>query len=799
MKSYWKILMAVALASTILMILVASLAVNRSWAGPADGDAYEPDDTCEQARPISTTGAAQHHTFHQYTDTDWISFTAFARQTYWVRAIGRTSPEVASLTLYSTCSPISSTALLSPSAFLRWTAPSSSTYYVQAAVSSPEMYDPGAEYDLSVAVERRSYLPSAMYRASMSGTNFALPQGLSTVEKLYPVSETARRRLRRQGFVILDSVQEERLSRAYTTIADREDVAVFVTSDAMLYLFHNVLDDLLTTVEKHALYTETLTLVRELQADSETIYATMPVTQSLGREAARHNLVVLSVARKLLEPEFAPPSEVLTDVLTYTRKISEHTVVETYPGDDYTQYEPRGHYAGDPQLERYFRAMKWLGRRIYRIEDNIYLHDADVELTAAVQLAQMLQENPAAQAAWQRLYDVTRLLVGPADSITPPMVSTAVSRTFGVSFTLKLLEDEDNLGLLRGELMTNDDYPTSEIIPVPTLPGQMPRKYIQVMGERYLPDGEVMQKTVYTYTSRTLPSGLDVMATVLASDRADALLAEEKAQDPAFAEQLTTLRAQFAGYTTTWWTRSTYNNWLYSLKPLLVSYGDEYPRFMRSAMWERKQLHTALASWSHLRHDFILYGKQSYPPFGGSSGYGFVEPVPEFYTRLGDACRQISDTLSLYDMLPEPHARVLGRLAERLDRFAGYADKIVAGQSLSAEEQNDINAFGHWLERLFSDDVGEKTPITVADVASDPNTGRVLHEGVGAFNPIVVIYELPDGTPMVGLGHVLSYYEFTQPDWERMTDAEWRSQVISGTPPARPWWVVDLMDALETQ
>jgi hypothetical protein len=573
-----------------------------------------------------------------------------------------------------------------------------------------------------------------------------------------------------------------------------EELPVFVTSDAMLYLFHTVLDDLLKTVEQDALITETTTLVRELQADSAALYATLPATQTLGREAARHNLVVFSVARTLLEPEVTPPSSVLTDVLTYTRKISEHTAVETYPGDDYTQYEPRGHYAGDPRLERYFRAMKWLGRRIYRIEDHVYPHDADVELAAAVELARMLEANAAARAAWERTYDVTRLLAGPADSITPPMVSDAVSRTCGVSFTLELLEELGTIQGLREELLTGDDYPTSEIIPVPTLPGQMPRRYVQVMGERYLPDAEVMQKTTFTYTSRTIPSGLDVMATVLGSARADALLAEEKAQDPAFAHQLAALEAQFAGYTTTWWTRSTYNSWLYSLRPLLAPFDEAHPRFMRSRFWERKELNTALASWSHLRHDFILYGKQTYPPFGSSDGPGFVEPVPMMYTRLGDACRQISETLSAYEMLPASRAVVLDDLMERLDAFAEYAETMEAGQPLSAQEQSDVNGFGYWLDRFFGGAVGEKTPVSVADVASDATTGRVLHEGVGPFNPIVVIYEPPEGPPVAGVGYVMSHYEFTQPNWERMTDAEWQTQVISGTPPARAWWMEPLLD-----
>jgi hypothetical protein len=756
------------------------------------GDAYEPDDTCDQARAISTTGALQSHTFHHYTDTDWVSFTAQAGQTYWIRAAGHVTPDIASLTVYTSC-PSLSPSMLGPTATLiRWRAPTTAICYVEAGAQSRGVYVPDAGYDLSVARERQSYAP--LVARNFSRPTFTLPSNLSAVEARYPLTSAARGKLQDQGFVILNTSEGESLSEAYMGISGVDDLPVFVTSDAMLTLFHTVLNDLLKTVEKGALYSETHTLVEELQAGSETLYATLPVTQPLGREAARHNLVVFSVARKLLEPDFAPPSSVLTDVLTYTHKIMEHTAVETYPGDDYTQYEPRGHYAGDPQLERYFRAMKWLGRRIYRIEDHIYPHDAAVELAAAVELTQMLEGNPAAQAAWERTYDVTRLLVGPADSITPPMVTTAVSRTFGASFTLELLEQPDNVALLRDELLTNDDYPTSEIIPVPMLPGQMPRKYVQVMGERYLPDAEVMQKTVYTYTSRTLPSGLDVMATLLASDRADALLAEEKAQDPAFAEQLEALRIQFAGYTTTWWTRSTYNSWLYSLKPLLIPFDEAYPRFMQNRLWERKELNTALASWSHLRHDFILYGKQSYPPFGSSEGPGFVEPVSTVYTRLGGASRQISDTLSSYDMLPQPHAWVLDSLEERLGSFAAYAEKIEADQPLSPTEQSDINAFGYWLHEFFRGDVGEKTPVSVADVASDPNTEQVLHEGVGPFNPIVVIYEPPGGAPVAGVGYVMSYYEFALPDWERMTDQEWHTQIISGTPPARPWWMTDLMD-----
>jgi hypothetical protein len=41
---------------------------------PPCWDAYEPDDTVEQARAIATDGTAQRHTFHQAGDSDWVAF-----------------------------------------------------------------------------------------------------------------------------------------------------------------------------------------------------------------------------------------------------------------------------------------------------------------------------------------------------------------------------------------------------------------------------------------------------------------------------------------------------------------------------------------------------------------------------------------------------------------------------------------------------------------------------------------------------------------------------------------------------
>jgi hypothetical protein len=623
-----------------------------------------------------------------------------------------------------------------------------------------------------------------------SGPPLILPVNLPAVEAIYPLSETAKARLYASGFVALPDHDIERLSNAYMRLFAEEQVSVFITSDVALHLFHNVFDDLLAEVETAHLTADLQQLVQDLYAASAAHYEALSDTQALGKAAARHNVLLFAVAARLLDDGFAPPDYVEPDASEYVQKVLDHNVTEFYPGDDYTQYEPRGHYAGDELLEHYFRALKWLSRRIFRIEDLSYPADADVELTAAALLAQSITSSPPIEALWNQVYDVTRQLAGPADSITPPMVQQALDNVFGMGFTLEMLEDAANRDALRAEFQ-RDIYPTSEIIPVPTqYPGQIPLKYVQFLGERYLPDADAMHQTCFPdVPGRFLPSGLDVMATVLGSERAEHWLADEINAYPQLAAQLATLQAQFDGYTVPDWTKSTYNGWLYSLRPLLQPMPAGAPTFMQGTAWQDKELNTAMGSWTQLRHDFILYGKQTYVPAPAAWGPGLVEPVPATFARLADLCDQVSDVLEGYSMLPAMHNHSLHQLASKLRVWKGYAQKVADGGWLSEQEQDDIHGVGIWLLALFMDSWGvpEKSPLLVADVASDSVTGRVLHEGMGHFNPLIVVYAPPGGEPIAGIGYVFSHYEFAEPDWNRLSDFEWELR-LQQNPPPRPAW-----------
>ena len=54
-------------------------------------------------------------------------------------------------------------------------------------------------------------------------------------------------------------------------------------------------------------------------------------------------------------------------------------------------------------------------------------------------------------------------------------------------------------------------------------------------------------------------------------------------------------------------------NWLATLRELSKPISDsKYPEAMRTRTWGMKTLNTQLASWTQLRHDTVLYAKQSY-------------------------------------------------------------------------------------------------------------------------------------------------------------------------------------------
>ena len=527
--------------------------------------------------------------------------------------------------------------------------------------------------------------------------------------------------------------------------------------------------------------------------------------------------------------------------------------------EDYSQYVPRGHYTSSEALKRYFKAAMWYGRMAFLLKGgpDALVSEKDAQI-ATIQASLISAELPnvllPAQAPrqssepneavvvwlplrfitcweiWNRIYSVTSFFVGTADDLTPYEYLDAIEKLFGTEFDAVQLADEEALLSLKAELaqMRNPEiYGGSGVclIAPPVTEEKLYKclaetKGMRFMGQRFVPDSYMFQSLVFPavgmYTgqdepftikmtvlgpTRCFPRGLDVMA-VLGSERAYDILkadgdTEYQGEDSSYDKQLNELREQFGALSEEDWNRNLYWAWLHSLKPLLEDFGQGYPTFMQTEAWKDKELQTALASWTELRHDTILYAKQSYAPAATSAPpqpepvVGYVEPVPEFYSRMLALTRMTRGGLAGLDALSSEEGSRLESLETILASLIRISKDELEGKELSESDYEFIRNFGQELDSTVVgvETEGKETTI-VADVHTDANPPeQVLEEAVGYVELALVCYKVPDGRIILGAGPTLSYYEFKQPVDERLTDEQWKEMLESGEQPPRPEWI----------
>ena len=420
--------------------------------------------------------------------------------------------------------------------------------------------------------------------------------------------------------------------------------------------------------------------------------------------------------------------------------------------------------------------------------------------------------------------------MGTADDLTPYEYLDAIEKVFGTEFDAIRLADEEALLSLRAELaqMRNPQiYGGSGVcfIAPPVTKEKLyeclaKTKGMRFMGQRFVPDSYMFQNLVFPAVgmyvgedepftmkmtilgpTRCFPRGLDIMA-VLGSERAYDILkadgdTEYRGENTSYDKQLDDLREQFSALTEEDWNRNLYWAWLYALKPLLEDYGQGYPTFMQTEAWTDKELQTVLASWTELRHDTILYAKQSYTPAATAAPpqpkpvVGYVEPVPEFYSRMLALTTMTKEGLAELEALTDEERSRLESLESILGSLIRISKDELEGKELSQSDYEFIRNFGQQLDSIVAGVEAEgKETTMVADVHTDANPPQqVLEEGVGYVDLALVAYKLPDGRIIVGAGPTLSYYEFKQPISERLTNEHWKEMLEKGEQPPRPSWI----------
>lgn len=579
----------------------------------------------------------------------------------------------------------------------------------------------------------------------------------------------ARELLKRNGFVVVP-----RFYRQIFSPYIHSGLPPFITTDSLHRTFHVIFEEQIKRVET--------ALAGDVAAITKTMLRSVSAAEAT--EAQRLARGYFLVAQSLLSGDEAPvdaPKEVAAE-LALIRAAQGVARSPLFGYDvDYSQLKPRGFYTETPLLQRYFRAMSWYGNAAFRLV-------SDRETRAAMLIAERFAASEGVRKCWEKADRLYTHLIAPADDLTPLEYYPAASYAMDASAEDPLSACKRMLRKLR------DPKINSMVIP----PQDMPRwrelsKGLRFFGKRYVPDSEFfMDLTDPAVPGRGFPSGLDVMA-VLGSARARELqdaAGESKlpGYGDGFAKSRAALDALLAAKEP-----SHYVETLKLTQTLLAPPGPEALPFMRTPAYADKNLMTALAMWTSLRHAWMLQAKQSvnYLCLGDEPPPGWVEPNFAFHEQLHKLVLETLRVLGPVEGVEKRRLEDFGRLVRQV---AATGRKQADRQELGADDRDLFASYGPTIARLGYFEEGswkveDNLPwmSLVADVHTELQSGQCLEEAVGAAMPIYVTVP-HKGKCHLMAGGVYSYYEFRQPIGNRLADEEWRERLSAGRVPPIPGW-----------
>ena len=668
-------------------------------------------------------------------------------------------------------------------------------------------------------LERRSLLADNADEAALLNLNPSVPEikidddlgNVINADEYNYRDEDFLDKLKSNGFVVADGGSRE-FYELYETNRYLQ-TPNFVTVDSLMHTYHVYFAYLMRDIEKNHLYDELISLTNDMQGKSYDQYRELKGT--VWEEAAKRNVTLFSVAAVLLDDSALMPPEVVDVVKSEYDLVMAAGGIETSPlmddYEDYSQYKPRGYYEGDAQLEKYFRAMMWYGRRQL---------NQDVDDMDRSALLMTLALDDGNYDRWSSIYTVTSFFAGASDDLGYCEYMPVIRRVYGDDVTLSDIKDDEKSWDEFHALTAKLRAPRINSIPIDDGDDNVIPGY-RFMGQRFTIDATIMQELIYSRVGenkdnekRMLPDFLDVPA-ALGSEMAYSILEDMGVTGyENYDVNLNRMKEEFINDDTTIWNASLYAGWLNTLRPLIRPKVSGYPLFMQNDEWTKKSLETFAGSYTELKHDTVLYAKQVMAEMGGGwdedkDFRGYVEPEPLVYSRFENLSRNTANGLKELGYLSHADEDNLNRLADLAGKLKTISIKELTNEKLTDDEYELIEIYGGEIEHFWFDAMkawtGEEYPDSekypaaiVVDVATDPN-GSVLEMATG--NPAVIYVAVPvEGKLRIAEGAVYSFYQFEQPVSDRLTDSEWRKRMgisfdddynYTGSPDAyeHPEWV----------
>lgn len=585
----------------------------------------------------------------------------------------------------------------------------------------------------------------------------------------------------------------------------------YITTDVFLQAYHMYFGYVLKSLEKHV-FTERihrLNVAMNKKAMEIASSAKDAETSSL----AEFNATFFAIADRLLtNSQLQIPSaykqaaeKEIANIMAEKETLSPMMMKGI--SFNYDLFKPRGHYTRSEEQKRYFRAMMWLQTFTFCSEQQ----EAVKQTAMMAYILNNIDKNVAKEGL--SVYKVLDFLMGEPDNVAVVDVADYLSGKPEITLSsLTSMETLKDINKNLSGLFKTRNRITSKIAEAGC------ENKVNFMPQRYTPDARVLSRTFDSRAKSDVPfpRGLHVFSAfgVEAADKINDAYYHDADNWDGYKQEMGNMKTEMSKFAD--WDKSMYNKWIDCLVQLQKTDKD-YPDYMKTASWERKNLNAALASWAELKHDAILYAEQPICAECGDGGelpdpivVGYVEPNLAFWNKMKDMLKLTRSLLEGHNLMTEDISSRTQSLEDYMDFCIKVSKKEIEGKGLDDEEYSEIEAMGSSLEwftlsvldpDMEPDNWGlvegaDRSIAVCADVFTRNVLGcdkcGILTEATGNADAIYVIVNI-GGKIYLTRGATFSYYEFINPLNTRYTDEEWQQRLEDGDAPGREPWMAPLI------
>lgn len=493
-------------------------------------------------------------------------------------------------------------------------------------------------------------------------------------------------------------------------------------------------------------------------------------------------------------------------------------------GQDYTQFTPRSHYAKNQALRAYFRSMMYLGRNGWPLRQPDEAGKA-AGLSHSLLLGHSLglpaPDGVAPVEDWRAIMEITSFFAGGSDDVDYPELRRWLGGNADLAaWTADKAIDPATLSALGGKLGDLRKPGILSQVRQRAKAGEVGEEVrdeslqFRIFGQRFTYDAWVLTELTPPLMESLpgTPTALYVAAALgdpKARELALAWLDRQGVKDKTLFEgKLDRLAATIAEVPDEGWFTSMATKKLHLIGTLAGAKGDGFPSFMRSPQWGAKHVEGMLGAYTQLKHDTLLYAKQSYAEMGEGGDtdkideddvpYGFVQPEVRFWAELERLASYTFEGFAKHKLLPNAVEEWghLGRFKKDVAALRLLANKTAAGEKWNLEDRLWLLEFNPSYMAEPVDPMNVQGPddgkaAIVADIQTNVRESKILYEALG--RPYLILALVGDaGMNRLVAGTAYDYYEFTLPLRERLTDEAWRKKfyAVDPEPQSKPDWTV---------